>query len=265
MIDGLVVDPVAIRSQRLSDTELSATIDEVYACVLEPHRWAGVLEMLCGRIDGCAAEPQRLWPGVARGGSSRGARHRSEMLGVLCRDLRAAQSTDRDGAAADGRGRDPHSLRVGRPRALSQEPLLQGMGVASGLGRLDGRRPDPHHQEPGYSSGGAVGGSRSLQRRRSRFREPARASPAPRHAHRAHVPRTRRPPQRPGGPGGAYPGVRLPVGRRGSHRLRQQPRRAGARPGRFRPRTRSGARAGRRRRPTPPERRAGLPRQAPSR
>jgi DNA-binding CsgD family transcriptional regulator len=55
MIGGLIIDPVVTTRDRLSDAELSATIDEIYACILEPHRWAGVLEMMCGRIDGCAA------------------------------------------------------------------------------------------------------------------------------------------------------------------------------------------------------------------
>jgi DNA-binding CsgD family transcriptional regulator len=37
------------------EAELSRTIDHIYACSLEPERWAGVLERLCNRIDGCAA------------------------------------------------------------------------------------------------------------------------------------------------------------------------------------------------------------------
>ena len=42
-------------AERLGDAELSATIDDIYACILEPHRWVGVLKRLCDRIEGCAA------------------------------------------------------------------------------------------------------------------------------------------------------------------------------------------------------------------
>lgn len=50
-----IIDQVATRREWLSAVELSSTIDEIYACILEPRRWTGVLKTLCERIDGCAA------------------------------------------------------------------------------------------------------------------------------------------------------------------------------------------------------------------